>query len=444
MGRQKLEGKNQKIDSYVFCILFFVLCALAVHAYADEGKDSNGLLTPEIIILGQGDHVLSEELNADSSDFCSDTKIRRPINLSVDVRERNIALCIEGIVDLFSVNAILEATEDKYKLKDRQKPSLYIPFASDAIAVKAVERKLALFTGRMNKSFSIWLKRSGRYIGMIKDIFREKGLPEELAFLALIESGFDSHAISRAGAVGLWQFMPATAKKYGLIIDWWRDDRKDPVISTIAAAAYLRDLYELFGSWQLAIAAYNGGQGRVSTALRRTGADDLWPLLSATSFLPRETRDFVPRFIAAKIIATAPEDHGFYGISYHKPLKYDEVSTTSPLDIAIIAKSAMTTVNEIRRLNPSLKRWSTPPNVSNYTFRIPKGSKAIFEKNLAKIPTENRFSIDIHKVKKGDTLTRIANKAGVSLRTILSLNSMTGKEILRIDDIIKIPSMGKL
>jgi membrane-bound lytic murein transglycosylase D len=276
----------------------------------------------------------------------------------------------------------------------------------------------------------------------MKDILRDKGLPEELAFLPLIESGFYLNAYSRARAVGPWQFIASTAKRYGLVIDWWRDERKDPVKSTHAAAEYLRDLYRMFGSWKLALAAYNAGEGRIQRALKRTGAEDYWSLLN-TRQIRNETKEYVPRYIAATMIANAPEDYGFYNLVYHEPLEYDKVSISSPVDVDVIARCAEVTVEDIRRLNPELRRWSTPPNVQSYTIRIPQGSTEVFVENLEKIPVEERFSVDTYKVKKGDNLRKIAKKTGIPVNVILAMNSMAGIERLEIGEDIKIPPKGK-
>ncbi|MCI0469517.1 MAG: lytic transglycosylase domain-containing protein, partial [Nitrospirae bacterium] len=181
-------------------------------------------------------------------------------------------------------------SEDKTAAKNSDMP-LGIFFKSRAVAEKAVEKNLYHFKDRMKERFSEWLERSARYLDIMKEILKEKGMPDELVFLPIIESGFNPHAYSRARAVGPWQFMAATGKKYGLKIDWWRDERKDPVKSTYAAANYLKDLYGMFDSWKLALAAYNAGEGRISKAMRRSGADDYWDLLS-TKQIRKETKEY--------------------------------------------------------------------------------------------------------------------------------------------------------
>lgn len=319
---------------------------------------------------------------------------------------------------------------------------LGISYKSNEKALNAIEKNITLFTQRLKERFSIWLERSARYIDTMKGILKERGVPEDLVFLPIVESGFNLNAYSPARAVGPWQFIASTAKRYGLVIDWWRDERKDPVKATRAAADYLADLYGMFGSWKLALAAYNAGEGRIGRAIKSANTTDFWHLKTAQK-IPKETQEYVPRYIAATLIATNPEDYGFYNLDYHTPLMYEEVVIKSPVDIEIIAMCAETTVSEIRELNPELRRWSTPPNVQAYTVKIPLGKKDIFIKNLENIPIENRFSINTYKVKKGDTLKKIAKKTGVPVKVIIAMNSFSGIERLSAGQLIKIPPQGK-
>ena len=256
-----------------------------------------------------------------------------------------------------------------------------VPYKSNPMAVKAVEKSTVLFAERIRERFAMWLSRSGKYVELMKEILKNKNVPEDIVFLSLIESGFNPYAYSVARAAGPWQFISATAKRYGLVIDWWRDERRDPVKSTAAAANYLSDLYGMFGSWNLAMAAYNAGEGRIMKALKRSKSDDYWPLLN-TRHIKSETKNYVPRFIAASNIASNPEEFGFMNIVYHQPLNYDEVKVNGPIDLEVAAKCADTTVETIKELNPELRRWCTPPGMPVYILRIPSGTKEIFRKIL--------------------------------------------------------------
>ena len=302
-------------------------------------------------------------------------------------------------------------------------PKIVSDYSDNKLAVAAVNKNILLFTDRIKDKFSLWLSRSGKYLDLMKEILKEKDVPEEIVFLSLIESGFNPFAYSPARAVGHWQFIASTAKRYGLTINWWMDERRDPVKSTTAAASYLKDLYGMFGSWNLAMAAYNAGEGKILKALNRTKTDDYWSLLT-TGHIKRETKEYVPKFIAASLIANKPEDFGFENLEYHPPLNYDEVTITSPVDLEVIAECAETTIEVIKELNPELRRWCTPPDIPEYTLKIPEGRKDIFVEKLSQVPGEELFTIDSYRVKKGDTLKSISKKTGVPVQVILDLNSM--------------------
>jgi membrane-bound lytic murein transglycosylase D len=314
---------------------------------------------------------------------------------------------------------------------------------SNPVALSAVEKKISFFSNDIRDRFALYLSRSGKYLGLMKDILRENGLPEDMVFLALIESGFNPYAYSRSKAAGPWQFISSTAKRYGLKIDWWVDERRDPVKSTQAAASYLKDLYEIFGSWHLAMAAYNAGEGRILRALRKLKADDFWDL-TTTKYIRNETKDYVPKFIAARKIASDPEDYGFSEIEYEQNFRFDEVTLESPADLEVIALCAETSLEEIKALNPELSRWCTPPNVHAYTIRIPEGGAERFMERLNSIPEEKRFSMKLYTIKKGDTLYKIAKKTGTPLDLMLSLNSLTKKSRLKTGRTLYLPAKGDI
>ncbi|MFZ5908260.1 MAG: transglycosylase SLT domain-containing protein [Nitrospirota bacterium] len=311
------------------------------------------------------------------------------------------------------------------------------------IALKAIERNITLFSGKIREKFTLWLSRSGKYLDLMKEILKERNVPEEIVFLPLIESGFNPYAYSPARAAGYWQFIASTAKRYGLEITWWKDERRDPVKSTEAAAHYLSDLYEIFGSWNLAMAAYNAGEGKILRALNRSKSDDYWALLN-TKYIKNETKNYVPKFIAATMIAHDPQTYGFEDFEYHPPMEYEQVSLDSPLDLDIAAECAETTVEVIRELNPELRRWCTPPGIFEYMLRIPAGKKEVFLESLSRIPPEERFSVERYRVKKGDTFKKISKKTRVPVQAILDLNDMEKIMPLQAGTEILIPPKDKL
>jgi membrane-bound lytic murein transglycosylase D len=305
----------------------------------------------------------------------------------------------------------------------KNSPGIVEDYSYNELAVGAVKRHVTLFTEKMKERFSIWLIRSGKYLELMKEILKEKNVPEEIVFLPLIESGFSAYAYSPARAAGYWQFIASTAKRYGLEINWWKDERRDPVKSTVAAANYLTDLYGMFGSWNLAMAAYNAGEGKIMRALNKSKTDDYWSLLT-TNHIRKETKDYVPKFIAASMIANSPKNFGFEDLELHKPMNYDIVTLKSPVDIEVIAECSETSEEVIKELNPELRRWCTPPDVSEYALRIPEGKKEVFLERFSNISEEKRFTVDIYTAKQGDTFNTISKKTGVPVQVILDLNDM--------------------
>ena len=280
------------------------------------------------------------------------------------------------------------------------------------------------FCGPMRDFFERALARSGKYRAMMAEILRSEGLPEKLVYLALIESGFSTHAYSRAHALGPWQFMRATALQYGLTINSWLDERRDPVLSTRAAAAYLKDLHEKFGEWFLAAAAYNAGEGRVGTALQRSNTNDYWLLRQERKHLKLETRDYVPKFVAAALIARQPERYGFEEISYEAPMEYEEVTINQPLRLETVARLANTEVDIIKELNPALLRNFTPPVDEAFRVRLPVGSQADFLAGYEQLAGPDKIKLSIHRVKKGELLARIAKKYKVAAKQLAKENGL--------------------
>lgn len=272
-----------------------------------------------------------------------------------------------------------------------------------------VDRHVQFFSYHIRDRFEQWLSRFERYRPRVQNIFSEFKLPVDLIFLSLVESGFNTNAVSRAKAVGPWQFMKPTAKLYGLRVDSWVDERRDPVKSTFAAAQYLRDLYHLFGSWPLAMAAYNAGEGKVGRSMARVKGGDFWSLLD-TKLLRAETREYVPRFAAAAQIAKDPGRFGF-NILPQIPMEYEEVAITRPVHLKAVAKAAGVSFEEMKNLNPELRRDMTPPD-PRYILKVPVGTKATM---LANLPTyQTMYPVVYHDPKRVLFRTRGKDKLGVS------------------------------
>ncbi|MDO8526796.1 MAG: LysM peptidoglycan-binding domain-containing protein [Deltaproteobacteria bacterium] len=313
------------------------------------------------------------------------------------------------------------------------------------IPVEVNDRVLAwidFFQGVNRERFGRYLQRSGRYVEWMRGMLKEEGLPQDLVYLALIESGFSNQAYSSAKAMGPWQFINSTGKHYGLDNNTWMDERRDPEKATRAAAQYLKKLHDEFGDWYLAMAAYNAGEGRIRGAIARSGSRNFWEITApGTRFLKPETKDYVPKFIAAAMIAKNPHRFGFSDVEYHEPFAADEVKVEGPLDLSVAAELAACDMEEMKKLNPELSRSITPPQT--YQLKIPAGMKAKFEVAFAELPPEKRVATLMCNVKRGETVSKIAKRYGISTRSIVALNNLpSAKARLKSGSVLMIPKGG--
>lgn len=296
-------------------------------------------------------------------------------------------------------------------------------------------------TGYRRAVVERWLVRSGRYLGRIREIFAERGLPEDLVFTAMIESGFDPVAVSRAGAKGLWQFMAPTARRYGLRVDRWVDERLDPEKSTWAAASYLKDLFAMFDSWHLAQAAYNAGEMRIIRAIRSVRSRDFWQL-SRTPFLTEETKAFVAAIQAATLIGREPDRYGFT-VTPEDPLRYEMIKVPPSVPLPRLAAMSGIAAGELQRLNPELRQAQTPPG-AQYALKVPMGGavamKVAFQREaaaalaavarrdparrLARASLPRPPDRGIHVVQSQETVGGIAKRYGVSSAEIVRWNQL--------------------
>lgn len=299
---------------------------------------------------------------------------------------------------------------------------------------KKVENCITYFQTIGRKPMEVSLARSGRYIPMMEKILAEEGVPHDLVYLPLIESGFNPKAYSWAHAVGPWQFISSTGRMYGLKRSWWYDDRKDFEKSTRAAAQHLRDLYKESKDWYLALLGYNAGMGNVRKMIRKNKTRDYFKM----KIRNREMRNYVPLYLAATIIAKQPEKYGFH-IEYEDPIEFDTVTITRCLTLKDIAKSIGCTYNELKDLNPALLRKYTPPDVKRYVLRIPPGKHDIFWATYPKLKSPEETSWVQHKVRKGQTVSGIARKYGVSQYAIIDVNNLRRPYRIRINQTLVVP-----
>ena len=292
------------------------------------------------------------------------------------------------------------------------------------------------YSTRAHGTLESALVRSGRYRDMIVRVLKEEGVPQDLMYLAEAESGFEPLALSRAGARGMWQFMSSRGTGYGLQRSWWIDERQDPEKATRAAARHLRDLYNQFGDWYLAMAAYNSGPGNVQQAVRRTGYADFWELYKR-NVLPKETKNYVPIILAFTIMAKNPAQYGLDKVQPALPLETDTVRIDYPVDLRLVAECVDSDLNTLTELNPSLLRLTTPKD-SVYDLRLPAGSKDKFQEAIAAIPLDKRVAWRYHHVAPGDTLDSLARRYHATPRAIEEVNDLHSGE-LRADSKIIIP-----
>ncbi|MBX3023175.1 MAG: LysM peptidoglycan-binding domain-containing protein [Bdellovibrionales bacterium] len=310
-----------------------------------------------------------------------------------------------------------------------------------------VDMWLRYFQGRGRKHMDQYLARSTRYLPMMKNVLRENGLPEDLVYIALIESGFSPRAHSKANAVGYWQFIRSTGKRFGLQIDTFTDERRDPVLSTRAAAEYFKALYGMFNSWHLSMASYNVGEGRVKRAVTRHYTRDFWALIKKRRALPAETKHYVPKFIAAAMIAKNPSKYGFADIEYADPLSYDTVALQSPISLSKLASNLNVEVDELKLLNPKFRTDFVPMGRGGETVvRIPVGratdAMAALSLSVTTQPKVLQAEYYFYRIRRGDTLSTVARKHRTTVSRLRRLNDLSNRSMLRVGRSLKVPDNG--
>jgi membrane-bound lytic murein transglycosylase D len=334
----------------------------------------------------------------------------------------------------FTAPAAAPATEAAVKA-DLEQTAHDIPIPDNPKILSYVE----VFQGRLRDYIQESLERGAKYMPMIQNVFRAEGLPLDLAFIPIIESSFKTNALSKANAKGPWQFMKGTAEEHDLKVDWFIDERSDPEKATVAAAQYLKTLATMFdGDWNMVLAAYNGGPGRVSRAMKRSGMDDFWRLSATSKYLPRETREYVPLILAAIIIGRNPSQYGF-DVAAAEPTPYERVTLPQAIDLRRVAEWAGTSVDEIQTLNPELRRWTTPVKYPNYEVKVPIGTSDKVNARLAAASPADFSTFKWYTSKKGETLLTVARKYGVSRSDVAEANNLSIKSHLRPGQELIIP-----
>jgi membrane-bound lytic murein transglycosylase D len=293
---------------------------------------------------------------------------------------------------------------------------------------KATQKWIKYFTGRGRKHFARYAQRSGRYAPVLSKILNDQGLPRDLIYLAMAESGFQNHARSWAKAVGPWQFMPYTGKKFGLHIDFFQDERRDPLKATVAASMYLRDLYERFGAWELAMAGYNAGEGKIGRAIRRYRTKNFWKIRKGR-YLKSETKNYVPKIMALAIIGKNLKAFGFENIEFDKALDFQEITVPGNTDLYNVAAALGMTFEEVKKFNPELIRWQTPPTESEYILRVPVGKKVVWN-NYPHKESVVAKDYKVYQLRGYASLYHVGRKFKVPAKVLSEINKLPPKKRL--------------
>jgi membrane-bound lytic murein transglycosylase D len=307
-----------------------------------------------------------------------------------------------------------------------------------------VEKWISYFQGRGRRHMERYLARSTRYEKLMKKVLRDSGLPEDLFYIALIESGFTSNATSHASAVGYWQFIRGTGKRYGLEISRLVDERRDPVLATQAAADYFKGLYSLFGSWYLAMASYNVGENRVKREVMKNSTRDFWELVRKKR-LPSETMNYVPKFIAAKLIGKNPDKYGFDGIDYMPPIEFETITVKESINLRAMAEKLNVPYEDFKAFNPKFKGEIAPANNKNLDLRVPVGmTDAGLQAAASSVAEQVVFVADTgdtstYRVRSGDNLSSIAKKYRTNIAYLRELNDMPRKSHLKVGQRLIVP-----
>lgn len=340
---------------------------------------------------------------------------------------------------------------EKFRVQESEKASAKVAENQELETIpteinEKVEMWIKYFQGRGRPHMERYLARSTRYEALMKKVLRDNKLPEDLFYIALIESGFSSSARSHASAVGYWQFIRGTGKRYSLDINKMVDERRDPVLATQAAAEYFRDLYSIFNSWYLSMAAYNVGEGRVIKAVRKYKTKDFWELSRNKRALPSETDNYVPKYIAAKLIAKNPDKYGFEGIDYMTPIEFDHVTLKEPVNLRMMAEKMNFNYEDFKDLNPKFKGEIAPLDKDNtLSLRIPAGTMEVAmtaaSTSVASIIdfVPDQVETQYYKVRRGDNLGSIARRYRTTVAYLRELNDFSRKKTIRVGQKIVVP-----
>lgn len=436
------KKKNSKINGVLLLLCSFVWssCASTSPTAQLETKKEEASKTSITKNNGSSESIREVYLRMKNRDL-SENEIAEEEAKSAQVAKISSRNMIEGASIINSDDEDNAQLKGKiYYLEGAEELNLENNYFDIPVVYNAqVKKWISYFLNRGRPFFERYAERAGRYAPILGAILEEHGLPRDLIFLAMAESGFNNRAKSWAKAVGPWQFMPYTGKMYGLDQDWYRDERRDPIKATVAASRYLTKLYDDFGSWELAAAGYNAGEGKISRAIRKYNTDEFWGLTKGR-YLKDETKNYVPKIMALAIIGKNLTAFGFEEIDFHEPLDFDEITVGPFTDLYKLSDVMGIELEEIQRLNPELLRWFTPPNMAEYKLRLPTGAAekwvtCCMGQDL-KATEFQEFIVD----KKSMSLSQVAKKFRIKhVNVLANLNQTNEGTSYRKGEVIKLP-----
>lgn len=360
-----------------------------------------------------------------------DTTPSKPSRIQSHLIDTTPPVCVDCIIGSIGDGELLRSNKKVYRLEGAEELGLLTNQLFDIPVTynRSVKKWIKYFTGRGRKSYRRYAERAGRYAPVLSKILNDEGMPRDLIYLSMAESGFQNHARSWAKAVGPWQFMPYTGKRFGLEVGFYLDERRDPLKATVAASNYLKKLYEMFGSWELAAAGYNAGEGKVKRAIRRYRTKNFWKIAKGR-YLKSETKNYVPKIMALAIISKNLSLFGFENIEFKKPLDFEEITVAQNTDLFKVAEVMELDFSALKRYNPELLRWQTPPHGGEYMIRVPVGKKTLWE--AAPIEEKNVSATDYktYQLRGIASLKNVGRKFKVGTKILSELNGIPGNKRL--------------
>jgi membrane-bound lytic murein transglycosylase D len=425
-----------KIKTGLCCLVLSLLAtSCATNSTQVDQKRSNNLASPNDPAF-PSESVREAYLRLKKRDL-SEQELKKEIEETTKIVKNKSKSMIDGAA---SINGNGQLTGKTYFLEGAEELQLENNYFDIPVTYnEQVKKWMSYFLNRGRGFFERYAERAGRYAPILGAILEEHGLPRDLIFLAMAESGFNTSAKSWASAVGPWQFMPYTGRMYGLEQDWYKDERRDPIKATVAAARYLTKLYGDFGSWEVAAAAYNAGEGKLSKAITKYKSEDFWDLTKGR-YLKDETKNYVPKIMALAIIGKNLKTFGFEEIDFHEPLDFDEITVKPGTDLVKMSEALQVDFEEIQRLNPEVMRWFTPPNISDYKLRIPPNTAEKFAQCCKDINFVAAEFQEYVITKKSMKLSEISKKFKIKKDYVIaSLNGVSEGTTFSKGDKVKLP-----